>query len=117
IRLCIAIVALFAVTGAMHGHGPFAGDGRETAALEVQLLLIIVEASLMLLAAPLAELRATRAMALHQEESLNLALDAADIGTWDWDIARDRVTWRRGRSGAVRQDEPPTWTGNMASMV
>ncbi|HZB46471.1 MAG TPA: PAS domain S-box protein, partial [Pyrinomonadaceae bacterium] len=27
------------------------------------------------------------------EERLRLALDAGQVGTWDWDIARNRVTW------------------------
>ncbi len=27
------------------------------------------------------------------EERLRLAMEAADLGTWDWDIANDRVSW------------------------
>ena len=34
---------------------------------------------------------------LHEnEERLRLALDAARMGTYDWDVASDRVTWSRG---------------------
>jgi PAS domain S-box-containing protein len=36
------------------------------------------------------------AQALHQsEERLRLALDAAHMGMFDWDIARDHITWSR----------------------
>lgn len=29
------------------------------------------------------------------EERLRLAVDAGQIGTWDWDIARDQITWSK----------------------
>jgi hypothetical protein len=47
----------------------------------------------MLLAAALAELRETRTVALSRLERLNLALESAKMGTWDWDIAQDRLSW------------------------
>jgi len=47
----------------------------------------------MLLAAALAELRETRSVALSRLERLNLALESAKMGTWDWDIAKERLSW------------------------
>src|SRR5579864_3686040 len=31
--------------------------------------------------------------ATEREERLRFALDAADIGTWDWDLRTNRVNW------------------------
>jgi signal transduction histidine kinase len=100
VSLCVAIVALLAITGMLRGRGPFVG-ATEGAVAAAQVLLIIAGSTLVLLAASLAELRRARAAALQQEASLNLALSAAQMGTWEWDIEKERVDWH------LRRDEPP----------
>ncbi len=102
VSLCVAIVAMFAIFGVLGNRGPFIASAPADAAMAVQSFLIIAESSLMLLAASLAELRDARSASRRQEESLNLALAAARMGTWDWDISRNRVSWRLGQAGAVR---------------
>jgi two-component system sensor kinase FixL len=102
VSLCVAIVAMVAIFGVLSGRGPFNASAPADAAMAVQTFLIIAEASLMLLAASLAELRDARSASRRQEESLTLALGAARMGTWDWDIGRDRVAWRLGQAGAMR---------------
>jgi two-component system, LuxR family, sensor kinase FixL len=92
VSLCVAIVALFAIIGALNDRGPFAAASPETAARAVQTFLIIAAGSLMLLAASLAELKHARADALWQMDSLNLALAAARLGIWEWDMSTDRLT-------------------------
>jgi two-component system, LuxR family, sensor kinase FixL len=93
VAMCIGILAVFAIGGVLHGEGPFTAEGPEHAARALQTFLITAAASLMLLAGALAELRETRALALSRLERLNLALEAAKMGTWDWDLAQDRVSW------------------------
>lgn len=39
------------------------------------------------------ERRATETKLAEGEERLRLALDAGEIGIWDWDIVRNRITW------------------------
>ncbi|HET9445188.1 MAG TPA: ATP-binding protein, partial [Steroidobacteraceae bacterium] len=68
----------------------------ELSVLALQIFLIITAASLMLLAAALSELRRARTSALRRKESLALALNAAQMGAWEWNLATDRVTWRLG---------------------
>lgn len=97
VSLCAAIVAGFAITGLLEGPGASATQSAEGAARSVQVFLLIAESSLMLLAASLAELRHSRRTAARQEERLKLALNAAGMGTWEWDIGEDRVTWRPAR--------------------
>jgi signal transduction histidine kinase len=90
---CIGILSLFAIVGVLQGDGPFAEQSPEHAARSLETFLITGEASLMLLAAALAELRETRAVALSRLERLNLALESAKMGTWDWDRTQDRLSW------------------------
>jgi signal transduction histidine kinase len=92
VSLCVAIVAIIAITGVLRGHGPFIASTTEGAALAVQTFLIIAESSLILLAASLSEMRQTRSALTRQKQSLDLALDAAQMGTWSWDIKADRVS-------------------------
>ena len=93
VALCIGILSLFAIIGVLRGDGPFAEQSPEHAARALETFLITGAASLMLLAAALAELRETRTVALSRLERLNLALESAKMGTWDWDIAQDRLSW------------------------
>ena len=38
----------------------------------------------------------------HKEQHLRLALEAADIGTWEWDMENDEVLWSEGLEGILR---------------
>jgi signal transduction histidine kinase len=102
VTLCVAIVAGFAITGVLDGRGPFIASSTGDAAIAVQSFLIIAGSSLLLLVASLAELRYARFAARSQEESLNLALGAGRMGTWEWDFVSDRVSWRIGQAGGTR---------------
>jgi len=93
VSLCTGIMSLFAIVGVLHGEGPFAAHSPEHAARALQTFLITGSASLMLLAAALSELRKTRSLALSRLERLNLALESAKMGTWDWDLTQDRLSW------------------------
>lgn len=131
VTLCISALALISITGTLRGLGPFALAESSDAVLSLQIFLIITALSLMLLAAALAELRDARAAALRRKESLDLALSAAHMGTWDWDLEADQMTWRLGtvasasqsRDGAssaelfriVHPDDRATLTARMAS--
>jgi PAS domain S-box-containing protein len=80
------LVTAIAVAGAIHGTLPL-GEHNTTQLVEiVEGLLAAVVVSLFLLAAGLAE----RVRAV---EGLAEAQRLAHLGSWEWDIARDRVTW------------------------
>lgn len=96
--LSVAIVATCAILGVLNGTGPFHAQTPDAAARAMQIFLIIAASSFMLLAASLAELKHARKVAQWQTENLKLALGAAQMGTWEWDIVRDRVTWRARES-------------------
>ena len=104
VSLGVAMVAMFAITGVLRDRGPFALAPTGDAVLALQVFLIIAASSLTLLAASLAELRDARADALRKRESLDVALNAAQMGAWDWDMATDRIAWRLD-PGADRGDD------------
>ena len=90
----IAIVAYLSITGTLQSTGPFAPAGPERSVLSLQIFLIVTASTLMLLAAALAELHRARAVAVRREARLDLALRAAHMGAWEWDMLSDRISWR-----------------------
>jgi integral membrane sensor domain MASE1 len=80
------LVTAIAVAGAIHGSLPL-GEHNTTQLVEiVEGLLAAVVVSLFLLGAVLTE----RVRAV---EGLAEAQRLAQLGSWEWDIARDRITW------------------------
>jgi PAS domain S-box-containing protein len=80
------LVTAIAVAGAIHGSLPL-GEHNTTELVEIlEGLLAAVVVSLFLLGAVLTE----RARAL---EGLAEAQRVAHLGSWEWDIERDRITW------------------------
>jgi two-component system, LuxR family, sensor kinase FixL len=101
VSFCVALVALFAISGVVLGRGPFRSSSPADNALALQVFLIIATISLMLLAISLSELRHARVAALRQGERLQLALAAARMGTWDWDVGSDRIVWSVAKAGTA----------------
>jgi signal transduction histidine kinase len=110
----VAVLALFSITGTLRGTGPFVLAGPDTAVVSLQVFLIIAASSLMLLAAALAELRDARAAALRRKDRLDLALSAAHMGAWEWDLLTDRISWRlAAESGEI----PANAAGSAAELL
>jgi PAS domain S-box-containing protein len=86
-------VTFLAIWGAIHGHGPFITNSPATDALSIQLFLIGVAVPLLLLSAAMQERRQTHEALRLKEEKLRVALAAARMGTWDWDIRENRGNW------------------------
>jgi signal transduction histidine kinase len=86
-------VAAFGVAGVISENVPLGGRD-ETVAVEIlQSLLAVTAVSLLALGASIAE-RDDAAESLRQAAvGLAEAQALAHIGSWEWDIARDRVTW------------------------
>jgi PAS domain S-box-containing protein len=87
------IIALFAIWGATRGLGPFVTSSPRTNALSMQQFLIFGAVPVLTLAAVLRERVRAEARARWDEERLRLALSAAQMGTWEWEIRERRGTW------------------------
>lgn len=110
VSLCVVIVASFAISGVLQDRGPFSADDPRTNALGVQVFLIIAATGLMLLAVSLAELHHARLTAIRRGERLHIALAAAQMGMWDWDIERDRFTWSLGEGSSLPRLKDAGWS-------
>src|SRR5262245_20432991 len=91
ISAALLLVASLAIWGAVEGHGPFAGNSPAENALAVQLFLIVVSVLSLSLAAIMRERVIGERDARDYRERLNLGLEAAQVGTWEWDILRGVV--------------------------
>jgi PAS domain S-box-containing protein len=89
----ILTCALFAIRGAVLGEGPFVSSSTFENALSIQLFLIAVWIPIMSLAAIVRERARADAQARLIEEQLAMAIDAAQVGRWEWDVASQHLTW------------------------
>ena len=85
------LVMFMAISGATRGQGPFVANSSAQNALSIQWFLIVVSIPLMALAAVFEERRRAEESARHNEERLTLALNAAQMGTWDCRISDNSV--------------------------
>jgi len=86
-------VTLLAIWGAVHGHGPFTNSSSAESAVAIQSFLIVMAIPLLILASVIGEREHAERFARRNEERLNLALDAAEMGAWEWRAAEDRVSY------------------------
>jgi PAS domain S-box-containing protein len=89
----LLLVTALAIWGAVHGHGPFLTRSPAENAVSIQLFLIVFAIPFLVLAAVIQERRHAEALSRDNEERLNLALGAAQVGTWEWRIPEDAVSW------------------------
>jgi len=89
----IFVVAAIAIAGGLGGTTPLP-HGNTTEVVQVlEGLLAGMSVALLILAAVLAERRATEAELEHAHAGLAEAQELAHLGSWDWTIATNRVTW------------------------
>jgi PAS domain S-box-containing protein len=93
VSLSLLIIMFLAIIGATRHAGPFVNSSSANNALAIQGFLIIVSVPLIMLAVIIEERGLTEAAARDNEERLTLALNAAQMDTWDWRIADNKLLW------------------------
>jgi PAS domain S-box-containing protein len=86
------IVAATAVAGAISGQTPL-GDSPTTAVQIVQGLIAFMAVSLLALGATLGERDAASRHLRYAATNLAEAQQLAHVGSWEWHVAANRVTW------------------------
>lgn len=137
-------VAAIAIWGTLEGSGPFAGSGANTALLQLQAFLGVVSLTGLFLAVVVTErrgmeevlrranatlgvrvdgtdttLEAALAELRHAEEILRQAERVAQIGSWEWDIRTDRVSWSDGLYRLFAREPTgfqPTYAGYLEAL-
>jgi PAS domain S-box-containing protein len=93
VSTALMLVMFLAISGATHGEGPFVANSSLDNALSIQWFLIVVSIPLMALAAVIEERRRAETAARQNEENLAMAMNAAQMGTWEWNITENRSNW------------------------
>ena len=93
ISAALLLVMFLAIVGATHGQGPFVANSAAANALSIQWFLIVVSIPLMALAAVIEERRRAERAARQNEENLAMAMNAAQMGTWEWNIGENTAKW------------------------
>ena len=87
------VVAAFAVTGAVRGTA-LLGQGSTTEIVQIlEGLTAGVAVSLLILGAVLAERSEAQRQLASAHASLAEAQEVAQVGSWEWDVGENRVTW------------------------
>lgn len=85
--------ALVAIWGAVLGRGPFVASSPFDNALSIQTFLIVAWIPIMSLAAVMRERAQAESKARLSEAQLAVAIEAAQLGRWEWEIETGRLTW------------------------
>lgn len=104
----ILAIALLAIWGVAHGHGPFSEKSAEENALSVQLFLIFVSLPLLFLAALIEERDKVVETLREREERISLATESANLALWTVDFRRGE-SWMNEKGRALYHlapDEP-----------
>ena len=91
--LAALLVGALGTWGAIEGTIPVGADTATGRVQTVQALFALVAVSLLVVGATLAEHEAGRTALLQTAARLSEAQALAHIGSWEWDIRRDVVTW------------------------
>ena len=83
-------VSLLAIDSAIAGDGPFVASSPWENAFSMQLFLIVIAIPLTALSAVTRERLTAQDELRRSQKRLQLTLDAAQMGTWEWQIATDR---------------------------
>lgn len=115
----LLLVMFMAILGATHGQGPFVGNSSAYNALSIQGFLIVISVPLLALAAVIQERFRAEESARRNEERLAMAMTAARMGTWEWDIEANTATWsdETKRMFGLSPSDPETSTEEFFSMV
>ena len=87
------VVAAFAIAGAVNGSTPLGGSSTTEVVQIEEGLLAAVIVSLLILGAVLSERTAAERTLQHERAIFAEAQAVAHIGSWEWNLAADRITW------------------------
>jgi PAS domain S-box-containing protein len=89
----IALLSALAAVGTVRGVGPFAAESTNESLLLLQAFMATMAVTMLPVGAGVLQRRRAERVARETEEGLRLAVEAGQMGIWEWTIATGRVTW------------------------
>lgn len=93
VSTALLLVMFLAIGGATHGQGPFVANSAAANAMSIQWFLIVVSIPLLALAAVIQERQRAERATRQNEDHLAMAMNAAQMGTWEWNIGDNTAKW------------------------
>ena len=90
------LVATIATLATAQQKGPFAAGSYVDNVWLLQMFIAVTSIATLIIAATVAERQQAEAAHRNSEAQLELALNAARMGTWTWDIPTGKITWSDG---------------------
>jgi PAS domain S-box-containing protein len=82
-----------AVLGTLRGHGPFVGGTANESLLFLQAFMGTMIITMMPIASLVRESKRAAESLRDSEERSRVAIEAGEMGTWEWTVATDEVRW------------------------
>jgi PAS domain S-box-containing protein len=110
----IALLATLAVAGTSRGLGPFAVGSPNESLVLLQMFMATMAATMLPVGAGVLERQRAETAVRESEEGLRLAVEAGQMGTWEWAIGSGRVSWSSALE-AIHGLAPGTFGGTFAA--
>jgi PAS domain S-box-containing protein len=91
--LATCVASITAIWGTVNGFGPFAASTNHESLISLQMFMGVVASTTLVLAAVTTERERAKEAARHSKDELDFTLEAARVGTWNWDKLTGRICW------------------------
>jgi PAS domain S-box-containing protein len=105
-----------AVSGTLNGYGPFATGTPNTSLLLLQAFMATMSTTMLPVAALVWERRGVEESLRHSNERHRIAIEAGQMGTWEWTIATGAVQWSPGLE-RIHGLAPGTFPGTFQAVI
>jgi PAS domain S-box-containing protein len=105
-----------AIWGTVGGHGPFAARTTQESLILLQIYMGVVAVTALVLSAVTIEREQAKEAARQSRDELHLTLEAARVGTWNWDQHTGKVCWSDNLE-AIHGLAPGTFGGTFEAFL
>jgi PAS domain S-box-containing protein len=116
VTLMTFVASGMAIWGTVGGYGPFVAPTTHESLLLVQVFMGVVAVTALVLGAVTIERERAKEAARQSRDELHLTLEAARVGTWNWDPHTKKVCWSDNLE-AIHNLAPGTFGGTFEAFL
>jgi PAS domain S-box-containing protein len=116
VTLMTFVASGVAIWGTVGGYGPFVAPTTHESLLLVQVFMGVVAVTALVLGAVTIERERAKEAARQSRDELRLTLEAARVGTWNWDQHTGKVSWSDNLE-AIHGLAPGTFGGTFEAFL